>query len=125
RWTGTAAPVTGADSAPARNRTVRATCSGGVHNDRSASGWARRLAGVSIVPGRTVLQRTFASAYSTATARANASTAALAVAYAAAPRNGWTAARAETHTTAPPPAATRWGRQAAVTSQVGRRLRRS
>ena len=45
----------------------------------SASGWAARLAGVSMTLGSTVLQRTPCDRYSTATALAKASTAALAV----------------------------------------------
>jgi hypothetical protein len=73
--------------------------------------------------GRIVLQRTPFCLYSTATADENASTAAFDVAYPAAPGNGDSAARAATHTTAPPPAAMRRGIAAWVTRYVGRRLR--
>ena len=63
-----AAPLVGAESSLHRNRITAATCSGGTHLEKSASGWSARLAGVSMTLGRTALQRTPAARYSTATA---------------------------------------------------------
>src|SRR5687768_7639201 len=119
-----AAPLVGAESSPTRKAITWAISPGSTQREKSAPGWLARLAGVSMTLGSTVLQRTPDFRYSTATAFAKASTAALAVAYPAAPGNGASAARDETHTTEPPPASTRCGSAAAVTRYVGRRLAR-
>ncbi len=87
--------------------------SGETHRAWSASGCARRLAGVSMTLGSTALQRIASSRYSTATAWANAMTAAFEAMYPAAPENGCSAARDDTQTIAAP--GRRWGRAAWVT----------
>ena len=56
---------------------TRAICSGGTHFEKSASGVASRLAGVSMTLGSTALQRTPSFLYSVSRAWMNASTAAL------------------------------------------------
>ena len=56
------APLVGAESAESRKAITPATASGDVHLERSAPGIARRLASVSIVPGRTALTRTACAA---------------------------------------------------------------
>src|SRR4051812_35215770 len=99
-----------------------AISAGGTHRVWSASGCAARFAEVSITLGSTVLHRIPSPRYSTATACANARTAAFAVTYPDAPANGATAARLDTHTTQPPPAASRCGSTAWVIRYVGRRL---
>src|SRR4051794_20895660 len=118
------APLVGTESSPARNAITLAISAGVTQRLWSASGCSRRFSGVSITLGSTVFARTPCFLYSTATALVNASTAAFAVTYPAAPANGATAARDDMQTTEPPPAATRWGRAAAVIRYVGRRFSR-
>jgi len=69
RSTGITAPVMGAESAARRKRMTRAMASGDVQREKSASGMARRLAGVSMVPGATQLKRTRRSRFSRARTR--------------------------------------------------------
>ena len=64
--TGTSAPLTAEDSFDSRNTITRAIDSGRVHFDGSASGIARRLAAVSMVPGTTQLKRIPREAFSSA-----------------------------------------------------------
>ena len=73
--TGSRAPVTGVESADRRNAMTRAIAAGEVQLERSASGMALRLAGVSIVPGSTLLNRTPRSRFSAASTRVSAWTA--------------------------------------------------
>ena len=75
RWRRWSAPT----RSEARKRITAAISAGETQRRWSASGWAARLAGVSITLGSTVLHRTPRDRYSTATALAKASTAALAV----------------------------------------------
>lgn len=79
-YTGTDAPLTAAAESSARKRITFATSSPVTKRSWRAFGCAARFAGVSIALGRTVLHRTPASLYSTATPFANAMTAALAAA---------------------------------------------
>ena len=75
--TGTAAPLTALDASSHRNAMIVAIFSGGTRFTHSLSGIAARLAGVSIIVGRTALQRTPSGLPSCATAFAKAITAAL------------------------------------------------
>jgi hypothetical protein len=55
---GTRAPLTSLASSESRNDTTPAIDAGATQRDGSAAGIAARLAGVSIVLGRTALRRT-------------------------------------------------------------------
>lgn len=70
--TGSSAPLSGADSSESAKAITRAMDPGDVHVDRSAPGMASRLAGVSMMPGRTALNRTPRARFSAARTRVRA-----------------------------------------------------
>src|SRR5512134_207679 len=99
----------GPESSEQRKRITRAISAGDTHLEKSALGWDSRLAGVSMTLGRIAFARMPSSRYSASSERTSASTAAFEIAYAAPPLKGSSAARAPTHTIAPPPESIRAG----------------
>src|SRR5258708_39431740 len=75
-YTGTSAPLVGAESSDRRKATTPAISAGLTQRSKSASGIAARLAAVSITLGRIALARIRSFRYSTSRALTNAITAA-------------------------------------------------